>query len=621
MYVMIKQKRMRLDPSHAIGKGGEADVYSAGGGIAVKIFKPPDHSDLYGRAAEQAAAAERLKVHQRKLPDLMAFGSLLPRRVVLPTELAEDGGRIVGYTMPLIEKSDALLSYADRTFRDAGISSDIVRAVFLDLLETVQSVHRAGVVIGDFNDLNVLVRGTEAYLIDMDSAQFGRYLCTMFTPRFVDPLRCDPKAKTLTLVRPHASDSDWYAFAVMLMQCLLFVSPYGGTYRPKDPAKRIPHELRPLKRITVFTQDVRYPKPAIPYGVLPDDLLQHFHRVFHEDARGEFPRKILEGLRWTTCSRCGAEHARAMCPVCSAPGLVKETVRIRGTVRATRIFKTSGTIVSAAIQQGSLAYLYHENGWFVREDGSRVVAGALDPWMRFRIQGKKTLIGRGSRVAVLEHGVTPTTLMTGTVGNIPIFDANITHRYWIANGMLMRDAPVGPRRIGDVLSGQTLFWVGERFGLGFYRAGSLAVAFIFDAERTGMNDSVPIPALPGKLIDATTAFAHEQAWFFTAIEDQGSLMNRCFVVRRDGTVVGTAEAMHGDGTWLGMIHGQCAVGQFLLAATDDGIVRVEASGGSIAVTREFPDTEPFVHAGARLIAVSDGLAVVTAQEVTMLVIT
>ena len=44
--------------------------------------------------------------------------------------------------------------------------------------------------------------------------------------------------------------------------------------------------------------------------------------------------------------------------------------------------------------------------------------------------------------------------------------------------------------IGEVLEGQTRFWVGPAFGLGFYRAGAFSVAFTFDAMKSGINDSL-----------------------------------------------------------------------------------------------------------------------------------
>ena len=42
------------------------------------------------------------------------------------------------------------------------------------------------------------------------------------------------------LGRPYAAGSDWYAFAVMVMQSLVCVGPYGGVYRPADKAAPAP---------------------------------------------------------------------------------------------------------------------------------------------------------------------------------------------------------------------------------------------------------------------------------------------------------------------------------------------------------------------------------------------
>ena len=126
-------------------------------------------------------------------------------------------------------------------------------------------LHALGVVIGDFNDLNVLVKDEQAYLIDADSFQFGGFLCRVFPERFVDPLSCDPQERRPLLCKPFSTDSDWHAFAVMVMQTLLSVGPYGGVYRPKSTSARVPEYARPLRRITVFHPEVLYPKPAAPY--------------------------------------------------------------------------------------------------------------------------------------------------------------------------------------------------------------------------------------------------------------------------------------------------------------------------------------------------------------------
>ncbi len=64
----------------------------------------------------------------------------------------------------------------------------------------------------------------------------------------------------------------------------------------------------------MFDREVRYPKPAIPYRVLPDDLLDALYRIFVEDRRGVFPRRLLDALAWTRCPSCGVEHARPCLP-------------------------------------------------------------------------------------------------------------------------------------------------------------------------------------------------------------------------------------------------------------------------------------------------------------------
>lgn len=620
MDVYVDKKRIHIDPTKSKGKGGEADVYDIGGGNVVKIYKTPDHPDYAGELNEQDGARNRITEHQKKLP---AFPQGLPQRVIVPQALARDqsGKRIVGYVMPFVGGSEVLLRYSDRGFRQQGITHNQVLVIFRDLYQTVAGVHAKNVVIGDFNDLNVLVTAQqEAYLIDADSFQYGGFLCKVFTGKFVDPTRCNPKASSLMLAQPHTEDSDWYAFNVMLMQCLLFVDPFGGVYRPKDSSKRILHDARPLYRITVFNPEVKYPKPAIPYNMLPDDLLQHFHLVFEKDKRGEFPRQLLESLRWTTCSTCSVEHARNVCPTCkaAAPAAVKEKVVVRGTVTATRIFQTSGVIVYATVQNGELVWLYHEQGQYKRENRSVVFAGDLDPQIRFGISGDATLIGKNGQLVTLQPGKPADRLSVESYGTVPVFSTSLQGRYWVTNGQLLKDGQFGQEYVGDVLSGQTMFWIGSKFGFGFYRAGGLSIAFVFDVTHHGINDSVKLSPIRGQLVDAVAYLSDSRCWFITATKEGAKTIHRCAVIKADGTVEATSEVEAEDGSWLGTIRGKCAAGNFLLAATDEGIVRIEISGNTLVVAKSFPDTEPFVDSSVRLYPGKQGLYVVTGKEIQII---
>jgi len=627
MDVVINNRVHHLSPSQSIGQGGEAEIFDMGHGLVAKVFKQPEHPDFLNDSNAQRGAEERLKIHQRKLP---AFPKNLPAQVIIPQDLIHDKkGLILGYTMPYLAKGEVLLKYSEKGFRESGgIRGNQVVEIFRDLHGIVKGIHNAQAVIGDFNDLNVMVTELKPFIIDADSMQFQAngemFYSTVFTETFVDPLLCDATRSSLLLIRPFNEDSDWYAFSVMLMRSLLYVGPYGGVYKPKDPTKKILPGQRPLKRVTVFNPEVKYPGSAIHYRMLSDDLLHVFHQVFEKDQRGAFSIKVLEDTRWTTCSRCGAEHARKGCPDCWAVSLsaIKETVVIRGTVTAHTLFRTTGTIICVTAEGGIPRWVYHENNEFKREDGSRIVAGGLDPQMRFRIKGNSTLLAKGSTLITMTPGKPPTQTQVETYqgGTRPVWDANSKHVYYIHNGTLLREGLWAPLPIGRTLSNQTLFWVGDEFGFGFYRAANLCVYFVFDAERSGINDNVRLPSIRGRLLDATCVFSNGLVWFFIATQEQAKTVHTCYVVSKRGALIARETGEAGDGSWLGgKIHGHAAVGNMLFAATEEGLVRVEPTdSGILCGAKKFPDTEPFVDSGKILLPGKEGIFVVGRKEISLI---
>lgn len=626
MNIMIAGKRHNTAQLKSVGKGGEADIFEIGPGQVLKLFKPPDHPDYEGNTPDdehqRKGARARLVEHQRKLP---AFPKGLPANIIAPLELATiasgaGAGSICGYTMRFVGGAERLFDIAHRDSRTRGVTNHSVVRAFKDLRLSVTGLHKAGIVIGDFNDLNALVKGNEVYVIDMDSAQFGPFLCRVFTQKFVDPTLCDPKTDTPLLARPYTPLSDWYSYAALLMQSLLFVGPYGGVYQPKAAKERISHDARPMRRITVFHPDVRYPKPAVHWKVLPDGLLQLFHLVFEKDRREVFPAPLLDEIEWKTCPTCSLEHARYACPVC-APGVVgikKETVTVKGTVKATVIYPNRGIILAAAYQGGQLRYLAYEGNEFRRENGEVVLRGRLELGMRFRLSGSKTLIGRGNLCIVFEGATEKERLAIDTNGSTPLFDANERTHCFAQNGQLRYGADIGHDYIGDVLAAQTLFWVGPTFGFGFYWAGRLRVGFVFDPTKRGLNDSVKLPPMRGQIIDSACYFSNDRTWFIWSAQESGRRVNQCVVIRPNGTVEGHAQAEEDDGSWLGTVHGKCATGNILLCATDEGIVQVKHDGSAIVESKRFPDTEPFVSADATLLVGKEGLYAVTGREITLL---
>lgn len=640
MDVYVNGQKHRLHPQSAIGKGGEADVFDIGQNLALKLFKPPSHPDYQGLPHEQAAAEERLMLMQQKLPQ---FPPGLPGRVVAPIAIATDrrgsGGKIVGYTMTLWKTAEVLLKYTQPGMQP---NRQLVVQWFLDLAKTLTGLHAQQVVIGDFNDLNVLIWDDRALLIDADSFQFGNFPCKVFTARFVDPLLCDPNANQPLLVKPYSPESDWYAFTVMLMQCLLYVNPYGGVYKPKTASQRLPHAARPLHRISVFHDDVVYPKPATPYTVLPDDLLQHFYGVFECDRRGPFLLSLIETLTWTTCPQCHQPHARATCPQCATgitilhPALQTATQVVRGTATATPVFATEGRLLYATISQGQLCWVMWNQEEYRREDGSVALTGALSPRLRWGIQAETTLVGQQGQIIALRRGSVVERLAADSLGALVEFHTGEAGCYWMTEGALqgtrrfLSTAAHAPlladlTRIGQVLPGQTHLWVGAHIGFGFYSAGNLRVAFVFDPRRPGLNDRVELPLWSGQLIEATCSFSDTLCWFFLTTQENGVIHYSCTVIRSTGAVLATAKVPAGADHWLTHLGGvgaalpqvspYLALNQFLLAATDEGIIRVEVQQDQLVKTKTFPDTEPFVDSRSHLLPAKDGLYVITAHTI------
>jgi H/ACA ribonucleoprotein complex subunit 3 len=614
MDIYLNQKRIKVNPKNAIGKGGEADIYDLKNGKVLKLFKPADHPDYELLPQEQLAAKARIALHQQKLP---AFPQNLPMRVIKPEALATDKqGMILGYAMPFLQNTVPLLKYSDRNYRQTnGISQQFITELFRDLHESVIKIHQANVTIGDFNDLNLLVSDHQVHLIDADSFQFGQFPCQVFTARFVDPILCDRQANQPILTSSHNPESDWYAFTVMLMQSLLYVDPYGGVYKPKSQTAQIPHSARPLHRITIFHPDVRYPKPAIPYKVLSDDLLHHFHNCFEKDWRGDFPQNLLSSMRWTKCNQCGIEHLRTTCPICRLSSLAPLPVgnkTEKTSCKVLQIFHTEGVILQVALQNNSLNYLYHANHEFKREDNTVLLSGELDANIQFAIFGKSTIVTKQGKALTLTQGQPPQAIAADLIR------ANSFSRYWIDQGQLLRDGKLGNEYIGDILEGQTQFWIGETFGFGFYRAGAISVAFTFDAKRVGIGDRVNIPPIQGELIEANCVFSNDLCWFFTITQEQGKIIHRVSVLRPNGELVATLAAPKGDHAWLMNIQGGSAIANWLFVPTDEGIARVEVNNGQIMITQTFPETEPYVDSGCSLIVGSQGIYVIHAQQILQL---
>ncbi|MFN8748426.1 MAG: hypothetical protein ACK55Y_14165 [Pseudanabaena sp.] len=258
-----------------------------------------------------------------------------------------------------------------------------------------------------------------------------------------------------------------------------------------------------------------------------------------------------------------------------------------------------------------LNYLYHINHEFKREDNAILLSGELDANIQFTIFNKSTIIAKQGKALTLNQGQSQAIAAD-------LIRANSFSRYWIDQGQLLRDGKLGNGYIGDILEGQTQFWIGQTFGFGFYRAGAISVAFTFDAKRSGICDRVKIPPIQGELIDTNCVFSNDICWFFTITQEQGNIIHRVSVLRPTGELVATLAAPKGNLAWLTNIHGCSAIANWLFVPTDEGITRVEVNDGQIMITKTFPETEPYVDSGCSLIVSSQGIYVIHCQKIVQL---
>ncbi len=599
--VFLGRRRLRLDDRALIGEGGEGRVYRAGD-LAIKVFTSPDAS------------------RERKLRD---YPATLPPRVLGPLELAtDDGGRVVGFAMRALDGGHELRNFSQRRWREGRVSNAAVLRLFRELSETVERMHLRGIVVGDLNDGNVLTTppaSTKAsdwtpWLIDADSMQFGHHRCVVAHERFLDPRLYGVDLARVTAL---SRESDWYALAVLLFGSLLYVHPFGGSHPSHATMLR-----RAEARCSVLQPSVKLPGAAIRPEVLPDEALLWFERVFERDLREPLPSSILEA-RFVKCS-CGAEHARPSCPLCTAKVHVAPAVVTRGGLRSTRVFRTRGRIVAAAILQDGLKHAYEEGGCLFREDGAAVVRSDGPPELRdpdrlVRIAGHATWIGARGRFSKVICGQVRASVPVGAVRGALAADAGPDGVVHVEGDLLVR-AEDGTR-IGQVLEGQTHVRVSSTLGFAFYRASAITVAFVFDPRRGVLRQIERFPRLDGKLVGWSAVFDDAHVLVTFACEKNGRVEHATHLVDARGQLLATeTSAASALGTSLG---GRTIAGGNVIVATPDGLVLLRADRDRRFVpARLFSEARELVSPDAELLVGPAGsLFVVTDDEITHLCFT
>lgn len=609
MNVTIYNKRVNLSDKDVIGMGGEATIFRYKGD-AVKVYSQPTPA------------------RDRKLRDMIAACAALPNQVIAPRTLTFDKSAktVVGFTMALLDPNYVeVRRLSTKNYRaTSGITAREVTALFLDTWRTLQAIHQAGMVVGDFNDLNLMFNGaagkapTEMIFIDTDSFQYGAHPCMVGTEAFLDPLLYGVDLDKAPIFKP---EHDWYSFAVLLFKSLLLTHPYGGV-----------HPLvttligRAQGRISVFDAQVKYPRIAYAPELLTDELITCFETFFTAGKRMVFPEAALcdylNGLR--ECANCGASYpdSRAQCPICAAASPTPPTPKLGGQVAGSRpIFQAGGNIVAWKVSGETIRLIARENERFIyyrigNGATQRVVLFDALSNARFTFLEDMIIISPApdsDDLMVVDCstgkpvGILKTT--TGRYGgNAPMFGASTRHLYRLVGGYLMR----GSIEQGNLLEqpvmaaaeNQTWIQVAPDMDrvIGCFRVYSAYSFFLLDGSTR--IDAAVTPLDRGEVVLSITAyFAPQSVLIARHTQINGVEQVRLDEVDLKGRLANARTVKAED---FDPLEAHAYMTGILLRASDVGIVQERLNGGRGKV---FTQTETFVGQGDALCAYQDGLLV------------
>lgn len=254
--VFVDGKPLDLRPEDFVAAGGQGRVF-ARGPLALKLFDDP--ADV---------------PEPQKLADLRALAG--PHVTAPERPVTDAQGRTIGYTMPFFGGAHSWAQLCTPAFRRrVGLDDTAALGLVRSLGAALTEIHRHGTTVVDLSENNVLVRGTEVCLIDLDSWQTPRHRATAITPSIVSPH---------VPAGQFGADTDWFSFAVLVTTLLLGIHPFKGKH---PTVKGLPARMK--AGLSVFDPQVRRPAVCKDPASLPTALRGWLRNVLERGASGPPP--------------------------------------------------------------------------------------------------------------------------------------------------------------------------------------------------------------------------------------------------------------------------------------------------------------------------------------------
>lgn len=281
---------LSLDADQQLGGGGEGIIYGL-----------PDKSDLAAKIYHpNKMNAERVS----KLEAMLANVPTDPMRekghasIAWPVELVSSSNgsqEVIGFLMPRLHDARPISDFYDVTTRHERFPLFSYRHLCRtarNLASAVRAIHKSGYVIGDVNELNILV--TESALVtivDTDSFQVTEpagkrvYRCPVGTEMFTPPELYGKNFEEIDRSQEH----DLFGLAVLFFQLLMEgTKPFAGVFRGAgDPPEYVERLLKGY--FPYGGHSMSDPPPQAPlFAMLHPRLQKLFRQCFvtgHTDPR------------------------------------------------------------------------------------------------------------------------------------------------------------------------------------------------------------------------------------------------------------------------------------------------------------------------------------------------
>ena len=230
--VVVGSHKITLTDKDYKASGGEGQVFIKNNAV-YKIYHDPKNC-----------------IAEKKIQELQVLSGI--DNVIIPNaSILDPNGKRIGYVMRFVDDTEPICKLFVSNFKqDNNISVDAIQLLVKKMQETLIGIHHAGVVVGDYNEMNFLVDDAFKipYHIDTDSYQTPNFKCQVI----MDSVR-DRKYK----MGDFKQESDWFAWGIVSFQLYTGIHPYKGkhpNFKPND------FDGRMKAGITVFDKDVTVPK-------------------------------------------------------------------------------------------------------------------------------------------------------------------------------------------------------------------------------------------------------------------------------------------------------------------------------------------------------------------------